>query len=251
MLKTLLFCFCYFFTGYLFAFEPGNCLEFHVISNAPIGFVNDDGNSTGVHWEYLTALEKLTGLCINKGLLPYPRIWHSIEKGDHDGGIVFKSDSRSKLVEYAGFIRKVKTVVIPVKGLSISRYIDLHNIVIGKTRGTHLSEKFDSDKNLHVIELNNYEQAAQMLKRGRIDAIAGSALILSYQLKKHGVLDRVDIKNKLALGEKEQWLQLSKKSKHLNKILVLKQAVEILQQDGTFEHIMNKYYGQQWQQINK
>lgn len=235
----------------LYANEQKNCLYFHVVDNAPIGFKNKSGNSTGVHLEYLAELEKLSEVCINKTLLPYPRIWHSIEIGNHDGGIIFKSDSRSKLVEYVALIRKVKTVVIPVRGLRINNYDDLRNIIIGKTRGTHLSERFDNDKNLAVVELNDYEQAAKMLKYGRIDAIAGSALVLSYQFNKHDIIDKVDIENKLVLGEKEQWLQLSKKSIHLNKILSLRKTIETLQKNGTFELIMNKYYGQGWQQINK
>jgi polar amino acid transport system substrate-binding protein len=239
------------FINFVYAKEQESCLEFHVISNAPIGFKNDKGKEQGVHWAYLAELEKSTGICINKTLLPYPRIWHSIEHGSHDGGIVFKSESRSSLVEYVALIRMVKTVVIPVKGRNIKSYDDLQNIIIGKTRGTHLSERFDNDEDLNVIELNSYGQAAQMLKHGRIDAIAGSALVLSFQLKKYGVLDKVDINNKLTLGEKEQWLQLSKKSTHLNKIVELKQAVEKLQKNNTFKLIMNKYYGQEWQQINK
>jgi len=239
------------FSGVNYAETLDNCLSFHVINNAPLGYENEEGEMQGVHWEYLTALEKTTSFCIRKSFLPYPRLWHSIESGNHDGGIVFKSDSRSHLVEYAVLIRKVKTVVIPANGVSIKDYNDLQNIVIGKTRGTHLSEQFDQDKSLMVIELNNYEQAVLMLKYGRIDAIAGSALVLSYQLKNHEIFDEVDIGNKWVLGEKEQWLQFSKKSKKLDKVGALKQAVEKLQLNGTFDHIMNKYYGEEWQQINK
>lgn len=251
MLKYLFLIVLYSFTCFAFAEAQSKCLEFHVISNAPIGYESEKGEAQGVHWEYLTALEKSTGLCINKTLLPYARIWQSIEYGHHDGGIAFKSDARSNLVEYVALVRTVKIVVIPAKGVKISNYSDLQNIVIGKTLGTHLSKKFDSDKNLNVIDLSNYDQAARMLKHGRIDAIAGSALVLSYQLEKYDVLGEVDVENTLVLGEKEQWLQLSKASKHAGEMLVLKEGVEKLQKNGTFDLIMDKYYGQEWKQINK
>lgn len=247
------FCFCTVFVLFITAAHANSqaeCLELHVISNSPIGFENSDKENVGVHWEYLTALEKATDFCINKTLLPYARIWQSIEHGKHDGGIVFKSDSRSNFIEYVAPIRTVKTVVIPVNGIKIRSYDDLTDLTIGKTRGTHLSKKFDHDASLKLIELNNYDQAAQMLKLGRIDAIAGSALVLSYQLRKYDVLDKVNLTNKLILGEKEQWLQLSKQSKHLDKIPELKQAIEQLQQNGRFDLIMDKYYGKRWKQIN-
>ena len=249
MLKPWFGCFTLLFLNTLYAQE--DCLDFHVIKNAPIGYLTEDTEPKGVHWEYLKAIEDQTGYCINKTLLPYPRIWHSIKMGEHDGGIVFKSSSRSELVEYAALIRRVKTVVIPVKGTTIKNYDDLSKIIIGKTRGTHLSEKFDSDKSLKVIELNNYQQATQMLKHGRIDAIAGSALVLSFQLKTHDAIKHVDTTNRLVLGEKEQWLQLSKKSEHLDKIPEIKKAVGILNKNGSFEEIMNKYYGHDWKDLNQ
>ena len=52
--------------------DESDCLDFHVIKNAPLGFINTDNESAGVHWEYLTALEKETGFCINKTYYPMP-----------------------------------------------------------------------------------------------------------------------------------------------------------------------------------
>ena len=233
------------------AFEDRDCLTFHVIKNAPLGFKNINDESVGVHWEYLLALEKETGFCIQKEILPYARIWQSIAQGSHDGGIMFKSASRSDIVDYAGFVRTVNVVVIPVSSITIENYDDLYNLTIGKTRGTHLSQKFDQDPNINIVELNNYAMAAKMIKFGRVNAIAGSALVLSYQLAKYDALDSVSHTNKLILGKKEQWLQLSKKSKHLDKIPALKKAIDKLRRNGTFDVIMNKYYGTQWQVINR
>jgi ABC-type amino acid transport substrate-binding protein len=231
--------------------ENSNCLDLHVIANAPIGYINQHNIHQGVHWDYLLAIEKESNLCLNKTLLPYARIWQSIRVGKHDGGIIFKSNSRSNIVEYVAPIRSVKTVVVPLKGISIKSYADLRHIIIGKTRGTHLSKKFDSDKNLQIVELNNYQQAAKMIEHGRIDAIAGSALVISYQLNKYNMFTHVDIDNKWVLGEKEQWLQLSSKSSHLDKTPQLKEAIEKLQKNGSFDKIMNKYYGDKWKEINQ
>lgn len=233
------------------ALEDLDCLEFHVIKNAPLGFKNNDNEDVGVHWEYLVALEKETGFCIKKNLIPYARIWQSIAQGNHDGGIMFKSASRSNIVEYAALVRTVNVVVIPVHDINVESYNDLYTLTIGKTRGTHLSKLFDEDPNLNIIELNNYGQAAQMIKFGRINAIAGSALVLNYRLKKYHVLNNVNHIKKLTLGKKEQWLQLSKKSKHLDKIPALKKAIDKLKHNGTFDLIMDKYYGEHWKQMNQ
>ena len=77
------------------------------------------------------------------------------------------------------------------------------------------------------------------------------AVVLSYQLKKLHALNSVDLTHKLVLGEKEQWLQLSKKSQHLDKIPQLKLAIEKLKKNGSFAKIMDKYYGNEWRVINQ
>ncbi len=219
------------------------CLNFHVIHTEPLGYLNHKGKPTGVHWEYLEAIKQYSGLCITPMLMPYARIWKSISQGDHDGGIIFKSNNRSNIVKYAGHIRTVPTVVIPLKGITLNSYSDLKHLTIGNMRGVHLSKKFDNDKNLNIVEVINFEQETRMIKLKRLDAIAGNKFALIYQLEKYTVLDKVDLNNQLTLGEKEQWLQLSHKSVHLDLLPILKKSLNELKQNGKFREILEKYYG--------
>jgi ABC-type amino acid transport substrate-binding protein len=223
---------------------PKPCLNFHVIHSEPLGYVNSVGESVGVHWDYLAAIEEHSGICINKKLMPYARIWQDIKNGKHDGGIIFKSKSRSDIVVYASHIKTVPTVVIPLKGMQIDSYNDLKGKLIGNMRGVHLSERFDNDKTLNILELLNFDQGTRMIKLNRIDAIAGNGLALTYQLNKFDAIDKVNLNNQLILGEKEQWLQFSKKSPYLNRILPLRESISQLKQDGTLHKILVKYYGE-------
>lgn len=219
------------------------CLDFHVIHTEPLGYVNQQGEPTGLHWEYLEALQKHSGLCMNISLMPYARIWESIKHGDHDGGIIFRSENRSKLVQYAGHIQTVPTVVIPLKGIKLNTYEDLQYLLIGNMRGVHLSKRFDNDKNLKIVELINFEQETRMIELKRLDAIAGNAFALIYQLEQYDVLDHVSVENQLKLGEKEQWLQFSRKSDKLHTLPILKKSLTELKQKGVFRDILVKYYG--------
>jgi ABC-type amino acid transport substrate-binding protein len=219
------------------------CLNFHVIHSEPIGYINEKGSATGVHWEYLEALREHSGLCINIKLMPYARIWKSMESGGHDGGIIFKSKSRDKIVNYAGHIQTVPTVVIPLKGKKLYDYDDLQNLIIGSMRGIHLSKRFDNDKSLNLVELVSFEQSTRMVSLKRLDAIAGNAFALIYQIEKYGVLDKIDLYNQLKLGEKEQWLQFSHKSQHLTYLPTLQKSIVELKESGVFRSILYKYYG--------
>ncbi len=219
------------------------CMNMHVIDNAPMGYIDANGQPTGVHWEYLAAIENKSGICINKKLLPYSRLWASLAAGTHDGGIIFRSPDRDYLIEAVALIRTLQTVVIPRKGITINSYEDLTGLIIGKTRGTQLSDRFDADDTLKKYRLNHYQQAAKMIRAGRLDAVAGSDAVLHYQLAKYGAIQYVDLQGSFNLGYREQWLQLSKKSKHLDKVEALKKAITALRTEGVLNAIIDKYYG--------
>lgn len=244
------FLFSYLVSFSLFAKSNNECLNLHVIKNSPLGFIDKSKKLRGVHADYLRAIAKDSGVCIENQLFPYPRIWESIKKGGHDGGIIFKSASRSTNIKYVALIRTVKTIVIPAKGKVVDSYNDLKTLKIGKTKGTHLSKTFDNDPELQLVEVTNYAQAIKMLKSGRIDAVAGSALVLSYQFNRHDALDAVDLSNRFILGEKEQWLQLAEHATSEDVSKALKDSIERLKHQGVLDAIMDKYYGKQWREIN-
>jgi ABC-type amino acid transport substrate-binding protein len=222
--------------------QAESCLNFHVINNRPLGYVDENGQPTGIHWEFLTALEARSGLCINKKLFPYARIWKSMEFGTHDGGIVFRSPDRDSLVDYIAPICTVQTLVIPRKEITLEKYDDLIGLTIGKVRGIRLDERFETDTNIIKLEMNSYDQLFKTIQLKRIDAIAGSQLALS-SVVDSAAADAIDITGKLVLGERVQWLQFSKKSQHLKNIPILRKAVEELVHEGVFDAIISKYYG--------
>jgi ABC-type amino acid transport substrate-binding protein len=119
------------------AISKSDCLNFHVIHSEPLGFVNDEGQLSGVQVDIINAIAKNSGLCINTLLMPYPRIWQGLEMGKHDGGIVFKSESRSYMVDYVAKIRAVKVAVITRKLIEVNSYDDLKGIYIAVRRGVN------------------------------------------------------------------------------------------------------------------
>jgi ABC-type amino acid transport substrate-binding protein len=220
------------------------CLDMHVIQSVPQGFYDEQQNVVGMDFEVLQQIEKYSGICMTKRLMPIARIWKSIEQGQHDGGLIFKSSGRDHLVEYAAFIRHAEIIVIPRKGLILDNYEQLHKISIAKTRGSPLSNRFDSDNKLNLSEVTNYGQLIQMLEFGRIDAVAGSAAPLFYHLAKlDNVETNIEVNKKFVLGSREKWLQFSKKSADLDQIPKLKEAVGLMIKNGDYERIMRKYYG--------
>lgn len=64
-------------------------------------------------------------------------------------------------------------------------------------------------------------------------------------------MTNIDPTNHYAIGFGEQWLQLSKHSKSDTDMNKLQYAVKLMIDNGTLNNIMNKYYGENWLQVNQ
>ena len=221
------------------------CLSMHVVENAFAGYIDNAGQLAGFHLDFLTALEENSGLCLNKTLLPYSRARRDIKIGRHDGGILAGSADLNADAIYITKLVTSKTVIIPRKGLSLASYQDLLKIKIGKIRGTGLNEKLDNDSNIAIVYLANYRHGLQLLKKGRIDAIAGNELGLSVTVR---LADNnaLNLAGKLDVGERNLWLVLSKKSAQLDKIPTLRKYAQQLVNEGVVDNIIEKYFGEDW-----
>lgn len=232
------------FTAFLSlsSMAQANCLSAGVIDNKPIGYLDSQGNATGVHWEFLEEISRESGLCIEEELMPFARVWQGLEVGDHDLVVGFASPSRDKKVIKVGLIRELKTIVVGAKGFNIRYYEDLVGLEIGKTRSTKLDNRFDKDTQLNINELNDYEQAVNMLLAGRINALAGSYKAIKYQLEQSNQPNYLDRNGFHVLGVRQQWLHMSKQSEFKSEIPKLKAAVEKLQATGTLAKLVKKHY---------
>jgi len=226
------------------------CMSMHVVLNTAAGYTDEAGDISGFHFDYLSALEEISGLCMDKKLLPYPRAKRNIEMGVHDGGILARSTDLDNEVEYVSKLLISKLVVLPRKGLSLNNYQDLSNIKIARVRKLNLGDVLDNDPNLVFVEVSDYEQGLQLLNRGRVDAIAGNALGLSTAIEKLNMFAEINALQKLTISEREVWFVLSKKSKNLNKIDQLKEAAQIIINRGVLDTILKKYFGENWKLVD-
>ena len=225
------------------------CLSMHVISNIAAGYINEADELAGFHVDFLTALEKRTGICMDKKLLPYARAQLGIKFGEHDGGLIVSSENIDADVIYIEKIVSSNTVIIPKKGLNLDSYEDLLKIKIGKIRGATLNKRLNNDKNILFVAIKNYSQGLQLLKKGRIDAIAGNGLGLS-RIGKGNMFDDVNLAGKLNVGQRDIWLVLSRKSQHLDKIQALRIGAQDLINEGVVDKFLQKYFDIDWKLAN-
>jgi polar amino acid transport system substrate-binding protein len=226
------------------SFADETCLDMHVIQSVPLGFYDENNKVAGMDFDILQQIEEYSGICMTMRLIPIARIWKSFEQGQHDGGLIFKTAESNHSVEYAAFVGNAEIIIIPRNGLTIDSYEQLPKMSIAKTRGTPISDRFDLDIRLNLVEVTTYGQLIKMLKLGRIDAVVGNAAPLFYNLSRFDNTEKsIVVGNKFVLGSRETWLQFSKKSTNLTQLPKLKKAVELMHDNGDYQRIMSKYYG--------
>ncbi|WP_413701618.1 hypothetical protein ACLKMH_08550 [Psychromonas sp. KJ10-10] len=139
-------------------------------------------------------------------MMPYSRALKNLKEGIHDAGILNPSSDLDfyENVQYIAKIITLKTIIIPKKGLSLNSRESLKNITIGKIRGTPLGDSFDEDK-YKILEFTSYGHGVSMLKRGRIDALAGNAGGMNV-IGKFNLNHYFNVPDKFILGERELWL---------------------------------------------
>lgn len=227
-------------------------LTFHVIAAQPFGYIDDNGEPTGLHYELIQQLSIRSGIVIRPVIMPYNRIWKTLENGGHDGGIVWRSEERDTLVHYLSFVWTDYLTALTLRGQEITTYSDLYQVEVGVMTSSSISDTFNKDDNINKIYISKYENAVTMLAAKRIDAIVGNLFAYLYIANRQGIIDKLSLPG-YYIGQREQWLQLSRKSKQLLALSKLEQnnlmerlsaTMAAMVADGTIRQLNNKYYGE-------
>lgn len=234
-------------------------LIFHVIATQPFGYSDEEGEPTGLHFEIVQELSKRSGIAIRPVIMPYNRIWTTLENGAHDGGIVWRSTERDALVDYLSFVWTDYITALTLKNKEITQYDDLyHGRQVGVMKSSSINDTFNNDTKVDKVIIGQYENAVTMLTANRIDAIVGNLFAYLYIARRNNMLDALSLPG-FYMGHREQWLQISKKSRNLialpeaERTAVLAKLAATMQAmvaDGTVREFNRKYYGDVVNQVS-
>lgn len=194
-------------------FAQDSKLQVSVPSFAPFNSFTENPNCSGAS---IIALQKITeNLNIDLEFIEYPyaRILHALESADLDLALIFKNSSIKNAADYLGPVSYSKVVIISQPHIKIDIYDDLYALNnIAVIRNAQFEEKFDQDAKLNKANVDNYKQAVNMLKHGRVDAVIGSLVGIEYALHQEK-MSKEFLAQSFSLGKKEWGLHLAKESK--------------------------------------
>lgn len=227
----------------------GQTLTAYVLESEPLGFV-EDGKAQGEHYDYLKAIADKAGVDLEIKIVPKTKLFAAIKSGEADMAIFFRSAKWDETVEYAGKIRDIRIVAVNRVGKPLNKFSDLHNSSrVGIIANTSISSDFDNDSNIKRHSVPNYETLLKTMAGGRVDTGVGNAIVISYLINKLGYDSKIQADG-ITLGVKEQWLQFSKKSAHLDQLEKFAAALEELKASGELDSILDSYAGVGWRELN-
>lgn len=191
----------------------------------------------GAFFDIIDELETRTGYRIQASVTPFARVDREMESGQHDCTILVPRPHA--LVVPGELVFNHSLGAIARKGIPLDSYEDLRNLRISMLRGGSLTERFDNDASLTKVMDTDYIIGLRKMARGRTDAIVGAISTLQYMAEIEGILDHLG--EPLVMHEMALYLQCSKKSRHLEAMPALNEALVDMRQDGTLDAIKRQH----------
>lgn len=199
---------------------------------------------SGIMVEIADTVSRESGLPLAPRLKAYGRMWREVKAGETDLVFAIRSPERDAYVRYAGHLFDFSAIVIARPGTPLTTYDDLRPLRIGVLSDIHLHQRFDSDTQLRKVEVRDYETMVDMLLAGRLDAVAGNSVSLTYLLHKRR--QPLTAWPRMVLQKLEVWAQVSLRSPHLGDSAKIAETVERLRAKGYFETLLTRYAGSAW-----
>lgn len=219
-------------------------IKFDILRSYPFAYIDNEDNKVGTFWQYVGLISRKSNLEIDRRIVPKARVVANLKSGSTDAAILFKASHLDHHVEYITMVRSIPIIIATQKGTLIDTYEDLRQLkTIGIFRSGSINPEFDNDKSINKKTVSSYPSLVKMLGSKRLDAIAGNGVVITALINQLCLQDTIDI-SPLIMGNREQWLVLSKQSAHLDKADKLKESVQRLKNEGALDLIFDTHLSQ-------
>ncbi len=218
-------------------------VRFGIMGQPPYGFWSGNGEARGYLYDIADAILARAELPGDNRVLPHKRLLSALESGERNCSLFAGTPEvrkRFRLVEPLGCT--LQAGILPAAGIDLKRYEDLSNLSIAVSRGVSFNTRFDNDSALNKVVTKNYYLDAVMLKRGRVDAVAGAISSHLFNLRKLG-WSVADVGTPLVFSELPLWLACRPDDPAPESVRRLQDAVRGLREDGTVVRTIERYMG--------
>lgn len=203
----------------------------------PWGYTDDQGQPAGMLPRFTSRVAAVANVPVINELRPHRRAITELQSGETDFVVLFQSP----VTDAAGVrVVNVVTVEILLAGMAGSEYpLTIEGLAgrsIGYIRGTYYGEAFEHDRNVNKVPVNSLEQAIDMLRLGRLDAVVASDQAYYHTLKAMK-LSVDDFRSDTVINEQQAFLYMSRKAHNPQLFRVIQKAALQMRENGELDEI--------------
>lgn len=217
-------------------------LRIETIESLPFGYINDNGQPTGIMYEIGNRIAEEAGMPFVNIIVPYARMVYELEQGKCDIVLRYSNEKLDQVAIPVATIITLPTIVLSAAGNQFKSLTDLRGKSVGVVRGGRFDDAFDADNAINKVETGNYEQIMRMVMAKRLDAGIGSNVGLYFNATRAGIRPE-QLAPPLVLSERSFYLHFSRKTADEETVAAVKEAVKRLQARGEIRKIIQKYLG--------
>ena len=217
----------------------------------PMGYEDEDGSNVGFDIDLANAVFKEYGITVKWQSINWDLKETELNNGTID--LIWNgysiTDERSEKVLFTNPYMVNEQVLVTKKSSGITSFADMKEKVLGVQSGSSGYDAFTSNPEVlkdivsggNATQYETFTQALIDLKNDRIDGLLIDKVYANYYLEQEGELDNYNIISSEFDGE-----DFAVGARKADKTLVKKinQAFKKLYQDGTFQEISNKWFGE-------
>jgi polar amino acid transport system substrate-binding protein len=217
-------------------------LRFGTFSHPPYAYKNSSDQYVGSLYEVANAIVVRSGLQGRNEVLHTKRLFQQLKSGQTDCSLMIRNEiteANFDLIEPIGEV--VTTGILPARGVYIEKYRDLSDVRIAVPSGIFIHPPFDKDSSLIKVPSNNYGHSALMLKRGRVEAMAGVIESMYFNVRVYDIPD-AQMAPPFVFSRFPIWLLCAKGQLAEEKVVRLKRAVIELREEGVIRTIFSDHF---------
>lgn len=217
----------------------------------PMGYEDEDGSNVGFDIDLANAVFKEYGITVKWQSINWDMKEIELNNGTID--LIWNgysiTDERAEKILFTNPYMVNEQVLVTKKSSGITIFADMKDKVLGAQSGSSGYDAFTSHPEVlkdivsggDATQYETFTQALIDLKNDRIDGLLIDKVYANYYLEQEGELDNYNIISSEFDGE-----DFAVGARKADKRLVKKinQAFKKLYQDGTFQEISNKWFGE-------
>ena len=226
-----------------FAEKPmfAETVNFGTFDFAPYVLHDDPEGRLGLFVDINAAIASRAGIPFTDSVLPIARVVKNMEHGVSDCAVIVQTPwTKDNFIQVAEIHNRLEIVVVTRPGLSISSIEDLHGLRLAMPRGAFRDLPVSTDPDIEQVLTKGYQQSIRLLRVGRVDAIAGSAISFFHYFSGEGMTRR-DIGVIFPFERNALWLQCAKGQLSEEILTKLDRATEALRSEGIFQDLVARY----------